>query len=111
MKIVWPIGSCRILEFGRPNDHRISTLLFAISPYLSMVDGERILYRFIKNGITPYGQWDLAATDKVKLEDAVFCLMPHKSWHPATRSRRLFERARWLKNVSLSLGGDLPMAA
>lgn len=95
------LPTCWILEFGRPDNFSISTLLFSISTQNVNLHHEDILDKLLTQALLPQGGWQSTVVKKIQEEIGkfVFALTRHTSSSTWDWGERLYKKAREITNL------------
>ncbi|MEA5497547.1 hypothetical protein [Limnoraphis robusta] len=93
--------SCWILEFGRPDNFSISTLLFSLSPQNVQAQYENLLDQLLTQALLPQGGWQRSILKKLQEEISgfVFALTKHTSKSTEDWGERLYKKAKEIINL------------
>lgn len=95
------LPSCWILEFARPDNFSISTLLFYLSTQNVKVQHENILDRLLTQALLPQGGWQRSVLEKlqVEIDGFVFALTKHTSSSTEDWGGRLYKKVNKIMNL------------
>ncbi len=92
---------CWILEFGRPDNFSISTLLFSLSTQNVNAQHEDILDRLLTQVLLPQGGWQCSVVEKLQGEIGGFvcAFTKHTSSSTEDWAARLYKKAKKIMNL------------
>jgi hypothetical protein len=95
------LRSCWILEFGRPDNFSISTLIFSLSTQNVNAQHEDILDTVLTQALLPQGGWQRSVFEKLKGEIGgfAFALTKHTSNSTEDWGERLYRKAKEIMNL------------
>ncbi|MEG4069203.1 hypothetical protein QUA42_18050 [Microcoleus sp. Pol11C2] len=95
------LRSCWILEFGRPDNFSISTLIFSLSTQNVKAQHEEILDRLFTQALLPQGGWQRSVFEKLQgeIDGLVFALTKHTSSSTEDWGERLYKKAKEIMNL------------
>ncbi len=92
---------CWILEFGRPDDFSISTLLFSLPKKDAANHLEEVLDKLLTKALLPRGGWQRNVLEKLKDDGnkLTFALAKHTNSSTEDWGERLYKKSRELMNL------------
>lgn len=95
------LRSCWILEFGRPDNFSISTLIFSLSTQNVKAQHEETLDRLFIQALLPQGGWQRSVFEKLQeeIDGLVFALTKHTSSSTEDWGERLYKKAKKIINL------------
>lgn len=92
---------CWILEFGRPDNFSISTLIFSLEERNNDTELEEVLDKLLTQGLLPQGGWRRNVIEKLKEEmnRFLFALARHTSSSTEDWGERLYKKVKELMNL------------